>query len=482
MSSHRPTPDSYPYARPGEPLSRPLPVDASPLHTPPQAYNSSSDPFDTPYSSYHEPHFGTHAKEPAFDSSLRDSFPPAAAPPPKPRSRWSSFWATYNSKNQLTFLAVFGLQAAAVLSMILLIYITIHNNIGDLRASDLFDQDPQLESVATYVSLFILAVVFELLVILDACQQKNIIGIVCIDLFQLALLIYSAVLPRQLGSALDGSNADTPRVRYLVHAYSVVIPCVVGACTLSFFYLTWRLYEEFGWDVFKRIGADIKIRKCYQRYEIFVALLKFDAFAFLGFEIQFLVLVTGTRTVEFILTIIALPVILVALGLTAVVVRIESRPGVYISLLCQAAGMAYFAYKLARIYSNEAGPRYSAAKATLTIFSIVGLLMLVATFVMTGLCMSNFGKGLKEKIPGYAFNGGRSFLPGGGSSSSQTTPRIDYRPSTLGHPGTKGSSSYLKPNDEWRRPSGGSMLQSPSSYGNWKESGIGRSETRMSID
>lgn len=58
---------------------------------------------------------------------------------------------------------------------------------------------------------------------------------------------------------------------------------------------------------------------------------------------------------------------------------------------------AYFAYKLARIYSTEAGPRYAATKATLTIFSVVALVMLLGTFVLTGLCMSNFGKGLREK-------------------------------------------------------------------------------------
>ncbi|GAA5954468.1 hypothetical protein JCM3765_004466 [Sporobolomyces pararoseus] len=480
MTSHHQIYDSplHPYAqhqREDHSPFRPLPFDETGPPTPPRAYGASNDPFDSPYSS-HNPVQHFEAKETAFDPSVRESYPPQAPPPPlpRPRSRWTNLWATYNSKNQLSFLATVGIQAAAVLAMILLIYITVHNNIGDLRTSDLFDQDPQLESVATYVSLFILAVVFELLVTLDACQSKNIIGIICIDIFQVAMLIYSAVLPRQLANALDGSNADTPSVRDHVRIYAIVIPCVIGACSLAFFYLTWRLYEEFGWDVFKRIGADIRIRKCYQVYEIFVALLKFDAFAFVGFEIQFLVLVTGTKTVEFVLTIIALPVILVALALTALVVRIESRIGVYVSLLVQAAGMAYFAFKLARIYSNESEDRYRTAKATLTIFSVVSLLMLVATFVLTGLCMSNFGKGLKEKIPGYAF---RSFLPGGGSSS-QATPRPD-RPSILTSPGGGKFSTNGGEMESLRRPSG--MLYSPPNQERG-ESAIGRSDTRMSID
>ncbi|GAA5839759.1 hypothetical protein JCM3766R1_004604 [Sporobolomyces carnicolor] len=481
MTSHE---SLHPYAASGHSPFRPLPFDETSPSTPPQAYNRQLDPFGTPYSSY-EPdnHFeGARTKETAFDSARREAYPPPSALPsplPRPRSRWSAFWATYKSKNQLTFLSIFGVQAAAVLAMILLIYITIHNNIGDLRTSEFLDQDPQLESVATYVSLFILAVVFELFVTLDACQQKNIIGILCIDIFQIAMLVYSAVLPRQLANALDGSNADTPRVRLLVHAYSVVIPCVVGACSVAFSYLTWRLYEEFGWDVFKRIGADIRIRKCYQVYEIFVAFLKFDGFFFLGFEIQFLVLVTGTKTVEFVLTIIALPIILLALALTAVVVRIESRVGVAASLVVQAAGMAYFAYKLARIYSTEAGPRYAATKATLTIFSVIALVMLLGTFVLTGLCMSNFGKGLREKIPGYAFNGGRSLLPGGQLAQQPSHGARSDKTSTLS-PNAAADSIDGDMQGYPRRPSG--FKYDSSNYGR-RESGMGgRSETRMSID
>ncbi|GAA5921753.1 hypothetical protein JCM1841_001848 [Sporobolomyces salmonicolor] len=470
------TPFDDPYAQsyhsqpPPEPSPSPQPFRALPLEDNPSAARLAPEHYE-PYSSYgytassghRYPRYPdpqargeTQARQGGTAPDLRVSSPQ--------QHRWALFWKTYRTRNQLSFLATVGVQATVVLTLIGLVYGTIHSNIGDLRASELFEQDPKLETVATYLSLFILAVVFEVLVTMDAMQQKNIIGLVVLVLFQICMLVYSAVLPRQLHTALVGSNADTPHVRMLVRAYAITIPCVVGACTVAMAVLDWKLYEEFGWDVFKRIGADIQLKRMYLLYQIFVCLLKFDAFFFIGFEIQFLVLVTGTPTAEFVLTIVALPIILVALALTAVVVRVESRTGVYVSFICQVAGMAYFIWKLARIYLSSSSERYTAATATLTIFSVISLVMLLATFVLTGLCMSNFGKGLKEKIPGYAFNGGRAFRPTLASTSGR--PSFSHAPLS---PGAVDGKFEKYPS---------MAVAHQSSYG----TGAERTSTRMSID
>ncbi|GAA5859145.1 hypothetical protein JCM1840_003772 [Sporobolomyces johnsonii] len=472
-SSHHPLfttfDDPYHSLPPPEPSPSPQPFRALPLESNPSSAHLAPELYG-PYSSYGYTASSGHRYPTHPDPHAQEGQEPAGGTAPDLRmsmlhqTRWALFWKTYRTRNQLSFLATVGSQAAVVLTLIALVYGTIHSNIGGVRASELFEQDPKLETVATYLSLFILAVVFEVLVTMDAMQQKNIIGLVVLVAFQICMLVYSAVLPHQLHNALVGSNADTPHVRMLVRAYAIAIPCVVGACTVAMAVLDWKLYEEFGWDVFKRIGADIQLKRMYLLYQIFVCLLKFDAFFFIGFEIQFLVLVTGTPTAEFVLTIIALPIILVALALTAVAVRVESRTGVYVSFVCQMAGMAYFIWKLARIYLSSSSERYTAATATLTIFSVISLVMLLATFVLTGLCMSNFGKGLKEKIPGYAFNGGRAFRPTLASTSGR--PSFSHAPLS---PGAASGKFEKHP---------GMGLAHQSSYG----AGAERTNTRMSID
>lgn len=129
------------------------------------------------------------------------------------------------TRNQLLFIFTLTVQGIVALTMIGLIYATINSAIGEnVSASDTFLTDPKLETVATYLSIFILAVLFELLVSLDALLQKNILQIGLLLIFQIALLAYAAVLPHQLFNAIVGSNADTPRAQDYVRAYAIVIP------------------------------------------------------------------------------------------------------------------------------------------------------------------------------------------------------------------------------------------------------------------
>lgn len=63
--------------------------------------------------------------------------------------------------------------------------------------------------------------------------------------------------------------------------------------------------------------------------------------------------------------------------------------------------MAYFVYKLVRIYDDSSADRYAAATKTLTLFAVIALIFLIGTFVLTCLCMQNFDRGLRERSKSY---------------------------------------------------------------------------------
>jgi hypothetical protein len=84
-------------------------------------------------------------------------------------------------------------------------------------------------------------------------------------------------------------------------------------------------------------------------------------------------LVEGTPTAEFIITIISVPIGFVLLILGGWCVRYEHRTGVYVFFVLQAVTMAYFLYKLIRVFIPAAGDTYASNQKSLAIFSGLSL-------------------------------------------------------------------------------------------------------------
>ena len=123
-------------------------------------------------------------------------------------------------------------------------------------------------------------------------------------------------------------------------------------------FITWKLFDEFGWTIYKHIGASVQMRRRYLIYQIFVCLLKFDFFfciipwhefkltAVLGYEVQSLVIIISITDVEFGLTIAALPITIAILLFCGWSVRHESVAGMTATIVCFFGGLAYFLFKV----------------------------------------------------------------------------------------------------------------------------------------
>ena len=116
---------------------------------------------------------------------------------------------------------------------------------------------------------------------------------------------------------------------------------------------------------------------------------------------QYLILVLSVQEAEFVITIIAFPVTIILLLLSVLAVRREIRWLSWIIFGACACALAYFVFKLYRLFDPSQAFRYQTSQKTLAVFSALAIIMLLLTFAVSIVCYRNYDKGLKTSIPPY---------------------------------------------------------------------------------
>ena len=130
-------------------------------------------------------------------------------------------------------------------------------------------------------------------------------------------------------------------------------------------------------------------------------------------------MVPDTKAYEEGITIAALPVTVAILFLAAYWTRKENNIGTSFTIFLYIAGLAYFFFKLVRIYDGppDRVQDYYYARRSLTTFAVMSLILLFITIVYAGICTANYGKGLKPHVDSQSSRWGRR--RGGGEELSK---------------------------------------------------------------
>ncbi|EXJ92686.1 hypothetical protein A1O3_01238 [Capronia epimyces CBS 606.96] len=301
-----------------------------------------------------------------------------------------------NSKWTWTFTLVALVQAGIILAFESYVFAHFQIHLRGVGATN----TTASRTIPTFLTLYIFGFVYQLVLVWDALRMKNTIQVIGLIMYNVGLLIYGSVQMEQIKDAVFQLAEDDFIRREIwrdTQPFLIAIPCILALGTVFMSVCAWKLYDEFAWTIYKRISADLRMKRRYLQYQVYIALLKFDFFFFLGFTVQFVVIVTQ-RQIEFALTIAAIPVTILILLAAGWFVRKESLWGTIGVIILYFGGLAYFIFKLVRMYSPSHRDAYLPARKELTTFAVLTLVLIVLTIIGACLCANNYNRGLKPYV------------------------------------------------------------------------------------
>jgi len=191
-----------------------------------------------------------------------------------------------------------------------------------------------------------------------------------------------------------------------------VVVVILG--DLAYCYFGYQLYLEFGWRIYKKIGADPQMRSMYKAFQVFMTFLKVDYQFQIVLLAQNLTLVLATDDVEFYLNIVGVLIVTAVVALGVYAVRKENSVLMIIFIVLAVLEPAYVIFRCYRLVTDDQYSDLPIKQMFITAgASIFCRVLLVAVAIVV---MVNFGKGLKEHVLG----------DGDGGSNEEKADRSDF--------------------------------------------------------
>ena len=134
---------------------------------------------------------------------------------------------------------------------------------------------PQVETIPTYLTIFIFGFLYQCALVYDSLRLKNTIQVIGLCLYNVGMLVYATVQFGQIKNAIYYLHFFSPSYILLgdpvwndVQPYLIAVPCVIALGTVVMSYVAWKLYAEFSWTIYKHISADKRMKQRFLTFQV----------------------------------------------------------------------------------------------------------------------------------------------------------------------------------------------------------------------
>lgn len=331
-------------------------------------------------------------------------------------------------RSSLAFLAISIVSAILVLVFELYMYAVINVHKKDM------DRPAKYTEISIYLSFFIFAAIYQMILTVIGLRSKNMLLLVMLCGFYCCMLIYTGIQYKEISKTVGRVlSSGWKRATQGMNIATIVVIAVTLVLQVYMIFVV--LCKNVKWFRYKKIGADLAIKKMYNIFQIHRSLLIFDLFFFLGFTVQFIVImIKDKKSVEFILTVCVLPLTLVILFLSDIAATRESKILTGISIIAYLGGCVYVLFKTVRLFTKYTSAFHMAidpgdyfpGRSSLVTFGVITLVLLLATIGFEIVLLRNYDRGLLPIV-----SRSYSWLPGHNANTrKEHLETIETRPGT----------------------------------------------------
>lgn len=304
-------------------------------------------------------------------------------------------------KHTLLYFATLFVCALAVIAFESYVYAAI--NVHKVQ-----EENKYIE-MSIYLSLFIFSGVYQVIMTFIGLRTKSMMLLCFLLVFYVMMLIYTGIQYSELNKLMSRLPKGGWKTGILVLMICTIV--VIGLClAVQAWMILYVLRPQVRWLRFKKIGGDYMLKRMYEVFQFHRLLLLFNFFFFVGFTVQFVVILVGNRTsVEFILTVCVLPLTILLLIMADFA---ATRELLWLTVCCMVlffGGGAYVVFKVVRLFTKYTlafnmaikPGSYFPGRKSLVLFGAITLVLLAVTIITEGYMCYTYGKGLKPFVNGY---------------------------------------------------------------------------------